>query len=118
MADQYTTLRVKKTTREVIRQAEEKYKSGPAEALELLLKPVNDNTKQILLTMEIPRFNEISEMTKILYNMNLIPAPSNEYMVDFAISQVMNGLKKQLAVPATVPAQNLLGVQSGNKAFM
>jgi hypothetical protein len=110
MAEDYTTVRIKKTTREIIRAAESKYEKAPAEALEILLQPVNDNTKQILLTMEIPRFNEITEMMKILYDMKLIPLPTHECAVSFAIDTAMNGLRKQLTMP--------METQSGTKAFM
>jgi hypothetical protein len=103
MPEEYTTVRVKKTTREVIRQAEEKYEMGPAEALENLLLSIQDNRRQILITIDAARFSELTEMTKLLYNMKLIEFPTMECMTDFAINQVLNGLKKQLQVP-TAPS--------------
>ena len=103
MPDEYTTVRVKRTTREIIRQAEEKYQSPPAEALENLLQSIQDSRKQILITIDAARFSELTEMTKLLHNMKLIEFPTMECMTDFAINQVLNGLKKQLQVP-TAPS--------------
>ena len=104
MAEEYTTIRVKKATREIIRAAESKYEKAPAEALEILLQAVTavDNTKQILLTVDKSRYDAMAEMVKVLYGMKVIPFPTMDCMADFAISKIMEGLQKQLAAPAAV----------------
>lgn len=111
MADDYTTIRVTKATRDLINKTASSKGVPVDQLLNMLTGSTKDITKQILLTIDKDKYYALNDMTHILHRMKLINSPKVEDAVLLAIDNLMKGMEKQLQGAVTTQPASLTVVQ-------
>ncbi|MHA1852552.1 MAG: hypothetical protein ACTSUF_03485 [Candidatus Heimdallarchaeaceae archaeon] len=107
MADDYTTIRVRKTTRDLINKIASGKGISVDELLNILTKQTKDTMKQILIDVDKDKYYAMRDITKMLHQMGIIKYPKIEDMVLFGVDNLIKGMEKtlqsaQISIPPTL----------------
>ncbi len=94
MASDYTTLRVKKSTRDLINKIATNKELSIDEFLTYMTRERKDTEKQILLTVDMDKYYTMQNLTNMLNQMKLIETPKIEDAVMLAVNNLINGMAK------------------------
>jgi hypothetical protein len=94
MADAYTTLRVKKTTRDLINGIASGKGISADELLNLLTKTTKDAIKQILIEVDKEKYYTMRDLAQQLHRMKLVGSPKVEDVFLLAMDNLIRGLDK------------------------
>lgn len=96
MGSEYTTLRVKKTTRDLINKIATDRMVPVDDLLNLLTKTTKDDIKQILLDVDRDKYYMMRDLAHTLYRMKLISRPEVKDAVLLAIDNMAEGMERSL----------------------
>lgn len=94
MADDYTTVRVKKSTRDLLNETAASKGVSISGIITSLMKTKKDTTKQILVNVDSDKFYALNDLTRVLFGMKLIQTQKLEDTVSFALQNLMTGMEK------------------------
>ena len=92
----WTTLRVEKSTREIINQLAESNNLNVNDLLKGIAKGTTQPAMQVLLNFGPERQQILNEVTKILHTTGVITKPTLHSTVSFAVDNLINGVTKNL----------------------
>ena len=92
----WTTLRVEKSTREIINQLAEEKNLNVNDLLTSLAKDTTHSTMQVLLNFEPERQQILNEVTKILHTTGVITKPTLHSTVNLAIDNLIQGITQNM----------------------
>ncbi len=104
MSSEYTTLRVKKNTRDLINKIATNKELSIDEFLTYMTRERKDTEKQILLTVDMDKYYTMQNLTNMLNQMKLIETPKIEDAVMLAVNNLINGMAKSFPTSQSPPS--------------
>jgi len=96
MDSEHTTLRVKKTTRDLMNKLANERKVSVEDLLNVLAKSKEDATKQVMFTVDNEKYYTMLEIARVLHRVKLIEAPRVEDAALLAMDNLIKGMEKSL----------------------
>jgi hypothetical protein len=97
MTGEYTTVRIKKATRDWLNKTAEAKGVTVHELVESFSKSWEDSTKQVLLNIDKEKYAVIQDMAQMLYGIKLIKTDKIEDAVMLAIDSLIKGMEQTMA---------------------